>query len=123
MSGWDVYTSEYDTRDMHLPYELKKISGLYFLGMVNHNPITDEVFYWVKIGYASDLLSRMRIYNTHCPMLWHIDYTDGDYDTESYYHRLLRVTAIARCNHNDEWFLVDKETYLQMCKKGFKFFS
>ena len=117
----DIYNSEWDTREMHYPYELSKVTGLYFLGMVNTNPITNETFYWVKIGYASDLLSRMRVYNTHCPMIWNIDYSDSV--EEKYYHQRLAQVALAKCNHNDEWFMVDRTTYLAMCDKGFRYFK
>lgn len=115
------YYSETDKREFYYPERFNNITGLYFLGMVNTNPITNETFYWVKIGYAKNILSRMRNYNTHCPMLWHIDYTDNE--NEFYYHAQLTHYAINRCNHNDEWFMVDKITYLQMCEKGFEFFS
>lgn len=115
------YESDDDTRGMHLPYEFDRVTGLYFLGMVNVNPMTNEIFYWVKVGYASNILSRMRNYNSHCPMLWHIDYTGET--NEEYYHQQLRKVALATCNHNDEWFMVDRETYLAMCDKGFRYFE
>ena len=95
---------------------------MYFVGETHFNPITDEKFYWVKIGKATNLKQRMQNYNTHNPMLWRVDFS-LDYDKEEYYHKRLNEVAIAKCNHNNEWFLVDKTTYLEMSEKGFKFFE
>lgn len=121
LNALPFYSSDVDTREMHFPEELRNVAGLYFLGMVNMNPNTKEIFYWVKIGIANDLYKRMGAYNTHCPMLWHIDYLYDD--NELYYHAQLAKYALARCNHNTEWFMVDEKTYFEMCQKGFKFFE
>ena len=102
-------------------YEAPTYAGLYFIGETHFNPLTHEEFYWVKIGKAVDLAQRMREYNTHCPMLWRIDFS-RDYYNEAYYHQRLKEICIASCNHNREWFLVDKETYFNMCELGFRYF-
>ena len=49
-------------------------NGLYLLGQTFFNPITDEKFYWVKVGTATDLKRRRSDYNTHTAMIWDIDY-------------------------------------------------
>ena len=64
----------------------------------------------------------MNQYNTHCPMLWRIDFI-REYSKENYYHEQLRKICLNSCNHNKEWFLVDRETYLEMCEKGFAYFD
>ena len=103
-------------------YEVPAEKGLYFIGETHFNPITDEKYYWVKVGKASNLKNRMKSYNTHNPMMWRIGF-NNEYDKEEYYHEQLQKVAIAKCNHNEEWFLVDRITYLEMCEKGFSYFS
>ena len=46
-------------------YEVPAEKGLYFIGETHFNPITDEKYYWVKVGKASNLKNRMKSYNTH----------------------------------------------------------
>lgn len=113
---------DYTAFDDEINYSAPKIEGLYFIGETHFNPITDEKYYWVKIGRATNLNRRMKDYNTHNPMLWRIDFSEN-YDKEKYYHLKLNDVAIASCNHNEEWFLVDKNTYLEMCEKGFSYFD
>jgi len=108
-----------DGIDYNTPIE----GGLYFIGETHFNPITHEEFYWVKIGKSSNLAKRMRQYNTCCPMLWRIDFAVDEEDLEEFYHDLLYKEAIATCNHNEEWFMVDRKTYLEMCEKGFAYFD
>ena len=108
--------------DDGIDYDAPNAKGLYFIGETHFNPITHEEFYWVKIGKAVNLRNRMRQYNTHCPMLWRIDFS-GDYAYENVYHIWLRQHCIAACNHNEEWFMVDRDTYLAMCEKGFAYFA
>ena len=104
-------------------YNTPEEDGLYFIGETHFNPYTHEEFYWVKIGMSTKLNRRMKEYDTHNPMLWRIDYKIGSADEEYIYHQLLGQKAIAKCNHNDEWFLVDRNTYLAMCEKGFSYFD
>lgn len=104
-------------------YYAPEESGLYFIGDSHINPHTGEEYYWVKIGKSNNLARRMRDYNTCCPMLWRIDFAVHDEALEGYYHNLLNAVAVAVCNHNEEWFMVSKKTYLEMCAKGFKYFD
>ena len=103
-------------------YAAPSTAGLYFVGETHFNPFTKEEFYWVKIGRANNIHERMKQYNTCNPMLFRIDYSH-DYEREAYYHERLRMKSIAVCNHNLEWFLVDRNTYLEMCEKGFSYFN
>jgi hypothetical protein len=112
-----------DSFDDGIDYTVPNDSGLYFIGETHFNPITREEFYWVKIGKSNNLAKRMKQYNTCCPMLWRIDFAVGEEEFEEYYHNWLYTKAIATCNHNEEWFLVDRETYLEMCEKGFAYFN
>lgn len=116
---------EYDPEEFSdgIDYNYPACSGLYFVGQTHFNPITKEEFYWVKIGKASNIANRMAGYRTSCPMLYHIDYRKGSQKAEKVYHILLKSKSIAKCNHNKEWFMVDRETYLEMCEKGFSYFD
>ena len=81
-------------------YKVPEEPGLYFIGETHFNPYTKED-----------------------PMLWRIDYLVNEENEEEYYHLRLAQIAIAKCNHNEEWFLVNRETYLEMCEQGFSYFN
>lgn len=100
-------------------------SGLYFFGVVNSNPFTHKEFYNVKIGLASDIAKRLNSYRTHSPMVKLIAlYECEDYrEQEKKYHTLLNQHATFRNQNNDEWWFVDRDTYLQMSEKGFSYFD
>lgn len=106
-----------------IDYDAPSINGLYFVGNTVFNPITHEEFYWVKIGMSSNLRKRMNGYNSCNPMMWRIDYKPEAELEENYYHYKLNQICLARNGHNDEWFLVDRETYFEMCNKGFSYFD
>lgn len=105
-------------------YDAPDKKGLYFIGNTVFNPITHEEFYWVKVGMtAQTLRKRLRQYNTSNPMMWRIDYKEDAENSEGLYHLFLMEICIARNCCNEEWFLVDRETYLEMCEKGFRYFD
>lgn len=122
-SEFGVITVKKETFDDGVDYDnIPKGKGLYFLGDCRWNPLMRCPEFWVKIGKTTDMESRMRQYNTCCPVVWHIDYSK-DYRDEKYYHNRLLNICIATCNHNNEWFMVDEITYLEMCEKGFAYFD
>ena len=105
--------------------DLKKApsyKGLYLIGQTTFNPYTDDKQYWVKVGYSSDIYQRFRSgYTTTSPCTALLDTTRN---TDEYHcHKMLRQVAIGQCQQNDEWFLVDRETYLIICDKKFKYFG
>lgn len=104
-------------------YDAPDEAGLYFVGETHFNPHTREEYYWVKIGESDNLRKRLRGYNSTNPMLWRIGYKLGAQNEEKIYHELLRNIAVAKGVRNDEWFLVNRETYLAMCEKGFNYFE
>lgn len=118
-----VYVDADKTLQDGINYSTPARGGLYFLGATHFNPFTKEEFYWVKIGKAKDFASRLSQYNTCNPMCYRIDFKQGAQALESWYHTKLRAKCIAKCNHNQEWFLVSRETYLEMCQKGFDYFN
>ena len=114
--------------DDGINYDTPAYSGLYLIGSTYFNPITDEKYYWIKVGRANNIDHRMSKYNTCCAMLYRIDYkciNDDDEckEAEILCHEKLFDVSLATCNHNREWFLVDRETYLEICGKGFSYFN
>jgi hypothetical protein len=102
-----------------------KVSGLYFFGMVQANPHTGKLYYWVKIGKSKNLAERVRAYGTYSPMPFVIGYmATNNYDyLEHYYQRQIQSKAICLGQNSNEWWMVDRETYLAMCEKNFDYFS
>lgn len=103
-------------------------AGLYLVGSCNFNPITDEKYYWIKVGVAKSFKKRMSSYRTHNPMLWKNSYFFCEDDTQRYYlesqcHEILNEKAIGSLSEASEWYEVDKDTYLDICNKGFIFFK
>lgn len=95
--------------------------GLYLIGQTFFNPVTDEKYYWIKVGEASDLKRRRREYNTTTAMIWDIGYYTGVDLTESGCHEKLKEICLHR--HADEWFSISRENYLKICEIGFDWFK
>lgn len=98
--------------------------GLYFFGCSNLNPLTHEEFYSVKIGISSDIRKRASTYRTCNPMIYPIGFKEcEDYAVqESWYQAYLSQIALYKNQNNDEWWFVDRETYLEMREKKFDYF-
>jgi len=102
--------------------------GLYLVGSCNFNPLTDEKYYWIKVGVAKTFKKRMASYKTHNPMLWKNSYFFCEDETQRYYlesqcHEILNLKAVGSLSEASEWYEVDKNTYLNICNKGFVFFK
>ena len=102
--------------------------GLYLLGMVtvDETDLTTPL-YWIKSGKASHMNERLASYNTDNPHYKRLDLLRIDGSTqrsvaEKQTHHMLERVGIARCNHNEEWFLVTREVYLDIKARGFKYF-
>ena len=123
---------------------IPKQAGLYLVGNVVLNPISGEVYYLIKVGMSANLYDRMKSYSTSNPMMFHIDYLiiedDVDYDKvpsykrttlksrkikpiEEQYHKAMENLNFTRFEYAQEWFLVSKEIYLDICAKKFGFFN
>lgn len=95
--------------------------GLYLIGQTSFNPYTKEEQYWVKVGYSSDIRWRFKKgYATHCPCTVLIDTTSNS--QEIYCRNILYNKSLGRCQINTEWWLVDRDTYLEICDKKFNYF-
>jgi hypothetical protein len=123
---------------------IPKQAGLYLVGNVILNPVTEETFYLIKIGMSTNLYNRMKDYSTSNPMMFHIDYKiiedDADYSKmnrykrtaligkkvkfiEEEYHRAMEKLNFTHFEYAQEWFIVSKEVYLEICTKKFNFFT
>ena len=52
---------------------------------------------------------------------FYIDWKENAQNIEELYHMALWRKSFKR--HRSEWFMVDKETYLEICEKGFSYFD
>ena len=122
---------------------IPKDCGLYLLGNTVFNPITNEQFYMVKVGMSANLYDRMKGYMTNNPMVFHIAYkiiNCQDYShlpkykqttmkgrevkaVEAQYHQAFEELQFQRFEYAKEWFLVDRQTYLEICEKKFDYFN
>lgn len=115
-----VFTDEYDH-----PTPLDE-SGLYLIGDVKANPYTGKMLYIIKVGRSKNLEKRINQYYTENPLPWFADFLEADVDNyismERDCHAMLKRVAYAKADRTDEWFFVDKDTYLEICEKGFHYF-
>jgi hypothetical protein len=121
MEQFPVFTNEEDPLGKTAPSQ----SGLYLIGNTLFNPITEQHFYLVKVGISNNLKTRMRGYRTTNPLLFHIDYYTftGENDLlENACHKILLENCESRIDRTSEWFIMSKESYLEICRKGFEYF-
>lgn len=103
-------------------------AGLYFISNTIINPITKEEYYLIKVGMSKNLEDRMKGYRSMNPFLYHIDffYISNKKWVKAYEdmcHHFLNGMGLTKMEGADEWYLVDKELYFEMCEKGFDFFK
>ena len=98
---------------------------MYLVGNTNFNPFTKEEFYWIKVGKTTDLNKRMRSYATHNPMLWKADYKIVSHEHLNSHEQLCHciLKTYGEQENYSEWYQVSRETYLNICDKGFSFFE
>lgn len=129
--NWEEYeelfnnTKEFKNINDPKRHEAPKENGLYLVSNTLFNPLTNEQYYLVKVGESSNLYNRMRTYRTTNPMLFHIDYfvVNTEYYYELQCHNLMMKKGFMRMENSTEWFVVDKESYLEICEKGFSYFN
>ena len=101
--------------------------GLYMVGSVYMNPYTKEEYYWIKVGKSTDIESRILTYKTHNPMIWVNDTLEVGTEyldkMEKLCHRQLKLISSEVADNTKEWFLVSRETYLEICEKGWDYFE
>lgn len=107
--------------------EIPDIAGLYLLGDIKFDPALKIPTYWIKPGLSSQMLNRMRSYDTHNPVVYHLDFIkiEDDYErrcAEIKCHNRMHKFALNRCATNEEWFRVSETVYNEIQSKGFNFF-
>ena len=102
-----------------------EVAGCYLIGETHFNPHTKEEFYNVKIGSSKNIKERLSTYRTFAPQVWEIDFirSRNPKAKESEYHKKLKQICKGRNPRNNEWYFVDRETYLSICEQGFKYFE
>lgn len=113
--------------DGYEPPELLDCAGLYLVGSIYADPHTKKLYYWIKVGMsATSLAKRVKNYRTENPMVWVADvlYVDVDNvcEMEMECHITLSDVAYGIARNTQEWFIVDEETYFEICEKGFHYF-
>lgn len=115
----NVYVNEMDEKRNTAP----ALEGLYLVSNIVFNPITDEKLHLVKIGYSTNLASRMNNYRTQNPMLYHIDYYLDKKVSETEFHiEMLLSDKFQKLDNAQEWFITDEKTYFEICEGGFQYF-
>lgn len=107
-------------------YSAPKAQGVYLIGNTLFNPHTNEQYYLVKVGESSNIYNRMKSYRTTNPMVFHIDFLEIKESAcvfEHQCHVLMFKEGFVLNKDTSEWFLVNRETYLEICEKGFKYFT
>ena len=113
-------------KDEYPKVEIPETCGLYLVGSTHFDPILEITYYWIKVGMSVNLVKRLNSYRTENPMIFIADvYEDSPdlvRDNEFLCHVKLSDVAKAQAQGTNEWFLVDRETYLEICEKGFNYF-
>lgn len=95
-------------------------AGLYFIGCVGCNPVTDEYQYCVKVGKSSDIGNRLKQHSSSNPLLYHgnasLRINGNLHLAETNCHKFLDRYAIGMPTGTNEWWFVDKVTYMKMCE-------
>ena len=112
--------------DGYIKKEISEDCGVYLVGSTHFDPLTGKRYFWIKVGMASNLRKRLNGYRSENPMLFiadlmEVDYADV-YEIERSCHIMLSDVAKAQAKGTDEWFLVDRKTYMNICQQGFDFF-
>jgi hypothetical protein len=120
--------TEFDNVTDFKRYDAPKSAGLYLVSNTLFNPFTNEQYYLIKVGESTNLYQRMKSYRTTNPMVFHIDFLEWNdkefsvYGLERECHALMLRLGFIKAKDASEWFLVSRERYLEICKKGFAFF-
>ena len=130
----EEFGKELPTYEDGIECSMPEAQGVYLIGSTRYDPKQDKVLYLLKIGKSVNLANRQRSYDTNQPMTFYIDYLLFNEDDpnkgkcnlawlECIMQNALRTKAIAKDRKSKEWFLFDKETYLEICDKGFAYFK
>lgn len=100
--------------------------GLYLMSSTHFDPITDKKIYCIKVGMSNKLCNRVRGYHSENPFAFLLDTIIFDPEdvgkAEHDCHVMLSDVADAIARDTDEWFIVKKEIFDEICDKKFKYF-
>jgi len=100
--------------------------GLYLVGSTHFDPHTMMQYYWIKVGMSTNLKKRIKSYHTENPMVFVADTMICDISDvgamENDCHIALSDVAYGIAEDTIEWFIVSRETYLEICREGFRYF-
>ena len=93
--------------------------GIYFIGDIKYDPLYGKMFY-VKIGSSKDVGKRLKQYRTYNPAFYHDccsltcrKYENAERICQNYLSMRSKFTPI----YTSEWYIVDEETYWDLCEK------
>lgn len=93
--------------------------GVYFIGDIKYDPLYGKMFY-VKIGSSQDVGKRLKQYRTYNPAFYHDccslaceHYKLAETICQNYLYSKCKFTPV----YTSEWYIVDEETYWDLCKK------
>jgi hypothetical protein len=98
--------------------DYENFSGVYFIGDIKYDPLYGKMFY-VKVGSSKNIGKRMKQYRTYNPAFFHhmCSLPTKYYHTaEDYCQNYLQSKIKFVPKYTAEWWIVDEETYWQMCK-------
>jgi hypothetical protein len=120
-------TKRFKNEEDPLRFSAPKEEGLYLIGNTVFNPFTMEEFYFIKVGASTNIYKRMNTYRSTNPSIFHIDYyLRSEWKrgmNEQGCHFVCREIGMAVVERTSEWFRVDRQTYLEICSKGFVYFE
>ena len=106
--------------------------GIYLIGCCSFVFEEEKVYYFLKVGRASNFAHRESNYSTHNPKYYKIDKkvmrttpkkhfellgSDGSIQEEEKYHKIL--STFGECDKT-EWYLVSRENFLKVYNGGFR---
>lgn len=110
-----------------LRFSAPDTSGLYLVGNTHFNPFTKEELYFVKVGKSKNLPQRMKTYRTTNPGMFHIAFMEAPVEwlgkMEWQCHAILYAICKGKVELSEEWVCVSREIYLEICSKGWDYFS
>ena len=98
--------------------DYEDFSGVYFIGDIKYDPLYGKMFY-VKVGSSKNIGQRIKQYRTYNPAFFHhmCSLPTRHYRrAEEYCQNYLQSKCKFVPKYTSEWWIVDEETYWQMCK-------
>ena len=105
-------------RQSYIGQGCDEFSGIYFIGDIKYDPLYGKMFY-VKIGSSSNVGKRLKQYRTYNPAFYHDccalackRYERAETICQNYLSMKCKFVPY----YTSEWYIVDEETYWELCK-------